>query len=39
MKVFGVENIEESPWTKDNRTPIFDALQLIGMEEEENKND
>lgn len=39
MKIFGVENVEESPWTKDNKTPVFDALQLMGMEEEENKND
>jgi hypothetical protein len=38
MEFFGVENVEDSPWTKDNKTPVFDALQLIGMEEEEKKN-
>lgn len=35
LKPFGVENVKEFPWTKDNKTPIFDALQLLGMEEEE----
>ena len=38
LKPFGVENVKEFPWTKDNKTPIFDALQLLGMEEEEKKN-
>lgn len=35
LKVFGVEDAIDSPWTKDNKTPIFDALQLMGMEEKE----
>ena len=38
LKPFGVENVKEFPWTKDNKTPIFDALQLLGMEEEKKKN-
>lgn len=38
MKYFGVEDIKDSPWTKDNKTPIFDALQLMGVEEKEKKN-
>lgn len=33
LKEFGVENPKESPWTKDNRTPVFDAIQLMEMEE------
>lgn len=33
-----IEDINESPWTEDNRTPFFDALQLMVMEEEEKKN-
>lgn len=32
LKEFGVENPKESPWTKDNRTPVFDAIQLMEME-------
>ncbi len=32
MKLFGVENVKESPWTKDGRTPLFDALQFMSME-------
>ncbi len=38
LELFGMENVKESPWTKDNKTPIFDALQLLSMEEEEKKN-
>lgn len=33
LKEFGVEKPEEDPWTKDNRTPVFDAIQLMEMEE------
>ena len=33
MKEFGVENIKESPWNNDGKTPLFDALQLLSMEE------
>ncbi len=29
---FGVNNAEESPWTENGQTPIFDALQLLEME-------
>ena len=32
LKEFGVENTKESPWTKDNKTPVFDAIQLMEME-------
>ena len=32
LKEFGVENPKESPWTKDNKTPVFDAIQLMEME-------
>ena len=33
-----IEDINESPWTEDNRTPFFDALQLMVMEGKEKKN-
>jgi hypothetical protein len=33
MKVFGIEDVKESPWTNDGKTPLFDALQLLSMEE------
>ena len=33
MKAFGVENIKEAPWNNDGKTPLFDALQLLSMEE------
>lgn len=32
LKDFNVENPKESPWTKDNKTPVFDAIQLMEME-------
>ena len=33
LQVFGVKKVEDSPWTEDNRTPIFDALQLMNMDD------
>lgn len=33
LETFGISNVKEAPWTKDNRTPIFDALQLLVMED------
>lgn len=33
MQELKIENPKESPWTKDFTTPVFDALQLLGMEE------
>lgn len=33
MKAFGVENIKDSPWNNDDKTSLFDALQLLSMEE------
>ena len=35
MRTLGVEDTKKSPWTKDFRTPVFDALQLLTMENEE----
>lgn len=32
LKEFGVENSKDSPWTIDNTTPVFDAIQLMEME-------
>ncbi len=36
MKIFGVQDIKDSPLNSNNATPIFDALQLMGMEEKKN---
>ncbi|MBR6200377.1 MAG: hypothetical protein IKQ61_08965 [Spirochaetales bacterium] len=39
MQMLGIDKPKESPWTKGNTTPIFDALQLLSMEDtEEDKN-
>lgn len=44
LQLFGVKDVKESPWTEDNKTPIFDALQLMSMDNSmkecrEEKND
>ena len=38
MQSLGVENPKESPWTKNFTTPVFDALQLLDMEDKEEKS-